>query len=107
MPGTAFCAGNNMLRMVHVGAWTPCELSTYPYHSLAGALVGLQRFLELTRGYIYPPRMGGQISTVGLVENQMMPTLKQYVDSIPTLLKNGTTRLPKPVGADTKVSAFC
>ena len=69
--------------------------------------MGLQRFLELTRGYIYPPRTGGQISTVGLVENQMMPTLKQYVDSIPTLLKNGTTRLPKPVGADTKVSAFC
>ena len=96
-----------MLCSVCVGAWTPYELSQGPCHSFPVALVGLQRFLELTRGYIYPPRTGGQISTVGLVENQMMPTLKQYVNSIPTLLKNGTTRLPKPVGADTKVSTCC
>jgi len=40
---------------------------------------------------------------VSLVENQEMPTLKQYVTSIPTLMMNGTTRLPKPIGADTKV----
>ena len=40
---------------------------------------------------------------MSLVENQEMPTLQQYLGSVPTLVMNGTTRLPKPIGADTKV----
>lgn len=59
--------------------------------------------MELTEGYTYPAKTGGVINTVSLVEDEMMPTVKQYLNSIPTLLRNGTTRLPKPIGADTKV----
>ncbi len=40
---------------------------------------------------------------MSLVEDEVMPTVKQYLNSIPTLIRNGTTRLPKPIGADTKV----
>lgn len=69
----------------------------------AHSLPCLQRFLELTEGYTYPAKTGGVINTVSLVEDEMMPTVKQYLNSIPTLLRNGTTRLPKPIGADTKV----
>ena len=66
-------------------------------------LYAAQRFIRLTEGYIYPAKTGGWIKKVALVENQEMPTLKQYLGSIPTLVMNGTTRLPKPIGADTKV----
>lgn len=66
-------------------------------------LACLQRFLQLTHGFKYPAKTGGALNTVGLVENQEVPTVMQYLNSIPTLLMNGTTRLPKPVGADTKV----
>ena len=67
------------------------------------SLCAVQRFIQLTEGYIYPAKTGGWIKTVSLVENQEMPTVKQYLGSIPTLVMNGTTRLPKPIGADTKV----
>ena len=70
---------------------------------MTNSLYAVQRFIRLTEGYIYPAKTGGWIKTVSLVENQEMPTLKQYLGSIPTLVMNGTTRLPKPIGADTKV----
>ena len=70
---------------------------------MTASLNAMQRFIQLTEGYIYPAKTGGWIKRVALVENQEMPTLKQYLGSIPTLVMNGTTRLPKPIGADTKV----
>lgn len=60
----------------------------------------MQEFLKLTKGYTYG---GGEINRVGLLENLLTPTVGQYIKSIPTLLTDGTTRLPKPIGADTKV----
>lgn len=63
----------------------------------------MQEFIRITEGYTYPADGGGLINEVTYVENQNKPSVLQYVQSIPTLLLNGTTSLPKPVGADTKV----
>lgn len=65
----------------------------------------MQEFIRITEGYTYPAEGGGLINEVTYVENQDKPSLLQYVQSIPGVLLNGTTSLPKPVGADTKVRA--
>ena len=65
----------------------------------------MQRFLKLTAGYTFPAVGGGVINSVEFVENQQMPSFQEYVSSIPSLLA-GDARLPKPIGADTKVPAF-
>lgn len=57
----------------------------------------------MTQGYTYPADGGGEIQRVALIENQEHPSVLDYVRSIPTFLSNGTTNLPKPIGADTKV----
>ena len=57
----------------------------------------------MTQGYTYPADRGGEIQRVALIENQEQPSVLEYVRSIPTFLSNGTTNLPKPIGADTKV----
>ncbi len=46
------------------------------------------------------------INNVEFVENQQMPSFGEYINSIPSLL-SGNARLPKPIGADTKVPAPC
>jgi hypothetical protein len=66
----------------------------------------MQKFLKLTKGYTYPAVGGGEIDSVTYVENQQMPTLGQYLASLPAFLTGGNTRLPKPVGADTKVPSY-
>ncbi len=68
-----------------------------------GDVICWQDFLKMTQGYTYPADGGGVIHQVGLVENQEFPSVMDYVRSIPTFLSNGTTDLPKPIGADTKV----
>lgn len=62
----------------------------------------MQRFLKLVDGYTYPAVGGGVINNVEFVENQQMPSFGEYINSIPSLL-SGNARLPKPIGADTKV----
>lgn len=42
------------------------------------------------------------INSVEYVENQQMPSVQEYINSIPSLLAGDAT-LPKPIGADTKV----
>nr|QOL01096.1 putative extracellular protein CSOL_025 [Pseudococcomyxa simplex] len=62
----------------------------------------IDRFLKLTQGYTYPAVGGGVINSVEYVENQQMPSVQEYISSIPSLLAGDAT-LPKPIGADTKV----
>jgi hypothetical protein len=57
----------------------------------------------MTQNYTYPAEGGGVINEVTYVENAWKPSLLEYAQSIPLLLTNGSTSLPKPVGADTKV----
>lgn len=60
----------------------------------------------MTQNYTYPAQGGGVINEVTYVENAWKPSLLEYAQSIPLLLSNGSTSLPKPVGADTK-ARFC
>ena len=97
---------------LHCLATITCSTRTCARPSLAPPQLGeevcrhgvcVQEFIRITEGYTYPGDGGGVINEVTYVENQDKPSAMQYVESIPGLLTNGSTSLPKPVGADTKV----